>query len=160
MEDGCGSTSIVATERDWRITIKDDVADIQVMQTFVIPTTGAGETTIEEGGYFGAVLPLGAIYTSFRIQRQSHELLGNYAGHTNWSNWDDDDHGEVARLKARGWVRMYENNHASGVTHLSSDSLHGLKQGETEVVTYRYRVAVDNIDRSESAIRIAMRDAR
>jgi hypothetical protein len=153
--DGCGSTPIVATERDWQVTIKGDMADIQVMQTFVIHTTDGVDPSIEESGYFGAVLPRGAIYTSFRVQMQSHDLLGKYAGAT---NWDTEDSSEIAQLKSRGLVRVYEYRHPIGTTHLSSDTIHGLKQGETVVVTYRYSVPVENMGRHESAIRFTMND--
>jgi hypothetical protein len=153
--DGCGSTPIVATERDWQVTIKGDIADIQVMQTFVIQTTYDVDPSIEESGYFGAVLPRGAIYASFRVQTHSHDLYGKYAGDT---NWDAEDNNEIAQLKSRGLVRVYEYRHPTGVTHLSSDTMHGLKQGETVVVTYRYSVPVDNIGRNEAAIRLALHD--
>lgn len=153
--DGCGSTPIIATERDWQVTIKGDMADIQVMQTFVIHLTDGADLSIEESGYFGAVLPRGAIYTSFRVQMQSHDLLGKYAGNT---NWDSDDTIENHALKASGMLRVFEYRHPTGTTHLSSDSIHGLKQGETVVVTYRYSLPVDNMGRHESGLRLTLHD--
>ncbi len=153
--DGCGSTPIVATERDWQVTIKGDLADIQVMQTFIIQTTDGADPSIEESGHFGAVLPRGAIYTSFRVQTNTHDLYGKYAGDT---NWDAEDNNEIAQLKSSGLVRVYEYRHPNGVTHLSSDTMHGLKQGETVVVTYRYSVPVENMGRHEAAIRLALHD--
>jgi hypothetical protein len=153
--DGCGSTPIVATERDWQVSIKGDMADIQVMQTFLIHLTDGAGSSIEESGYFGAVLPRDAIYTSFRVQTQSHDLLGKYAGGT---NWDVEDASEIAQLKSHGLVRVYENRQPTGVTHLSSDTIHGIKQGETVVVTYRYSVPVDSMGYQESGIRLALHD--
>ncbi|NJR71696.1 MAG: hypothetical protein HC782_00440 [Gammaproteobacteria bacterium] len=69
LSDGCGSVPIVAIERDWQVSIHGDIADIQVMQTFVIPITDSATPSIEESGYFSVTLPREAIYTSFRLQR-------------------------------------------------------------------------------------------
>ncbi|MEI6738218.1 MAG: hypothetical protein WCL29_07050, partial [Pseudomonadota bacterium] len=63
--DGWGSVQLVSTELDFQVTIKGDIAEVQVMQTFVIESNDGNAT---EHATFHAVLPRGAQYSSFRVQ--------------------------------------------------------------------------------------------
>jgi hypothetical protein len=145
--DGCGSTPIIASERDWQITVKGKIADIQVMQTFIMPNDGVGSA------YFHAVLPKGAQYSNFRIQTNQHDLIGQYASDT---NWDADNLAEINQLKSKGMVRVFEHRTPQSHTLLSSDTVMDLVEGEMVIVTYRYQVAVDNLNPQQAAIDLAI----
>jgi hypothetical protein len=145
--DGCGGTPVVASERDWQITVKGKIAEIQVMQTFIMPADGVGSA------YFHAVLPKGAQYSNFRMQTNQHDLIGQYANDT---NWDADNLAEINNLKSKGMVRVFEHRTPQSHTLLSSDTVVDLIAGEMVIVTYRYQVAVDNLTPQMGAIELAI----
>ncbi len=132
--DGCVVVPLVATERDFRVTIKGNIAEVQVMQTFVIESNDREAT---ENATFHAVLPKGALYSSFRVQTSQHDLIGQYSIDT---IRDDDD--TTGQLKLQGMIRVFESRQDQSLSTLSSDPLMDLRDGETVVVTYRYQMPI------------------
>jgi hypothetical protein len=148
--DGCGSTPLLAAERDWQVTVKGDIADIQVMQTFMIKSD---DVTATESAYFHAVLPRGAQYASFRVQTGQHDLLGQYASGNDWSENEQTNSDE---LKTKGLVRLFEYRQPDGFTTLSSDTFADLSHDELVIVTYRYQVPITSLGKDLHALQLML----
>ena len=150
---GCHGTILVAGERDVQITIKGNVAEVQIMQTFVVQPMDDSET---DTAVFHAVLPQGASYSSFRVQSRGQDLLGQYAYH---DNMDTDQTHAARQLQAKGLVRVYESIQPTAINALTSDTLFDIAGGETIVVTYRYQMPVEFRDGNKH-LSVALADPR
>ncbi len=149
--DGCGSEELVATEREWYVRIDGAFADVQVMQTFVMPAGSEFVQTEdallwrEAGPWFHAVLPAGAQFTDLKIDTSRHRLVGRLI-EPRESPLTEADLLEVAQRQAQtsGEIGVYARDWET-TTVLSSDVLFDARADETIVVTYRYRVALDRV---------------
>ncbi len=136
MTDGCGGDLIYASERDIQITISQNRADIQVMQTFVIGSNG-GDT--KQSAIFQAGLPNGAYFQGMRVQTDGAVLFGQFSGGI---NWDLDDTADARQLKSRGLIRYFQSQQLSTINSITTDRLTQLGGGESIVVTYHYQIPV------------------
>lgn len=143
ISDGCGGEFLAATERDIQISIKDSLVEVQIMQTFVLPGTDGNPA---QDARFHAVLPKHALYSSFRVVTRHHDLIGEYANHSELEYGDAAHISRTRQLKTRGLVRVYESPQPLASNALSSDPLIDLLEGESIVVTYRYQVPLDSFD--------------
>lgn len=143
MGDGCGSGEIVATERDWYVTIERGVARVKVMQTFNLdlasefdlPQTDqmAGRMPI----WFHAALPATARLVSAQVDTNASSLAGTLVN----ANTDQDD------VRAEGHDGMSVYLHQSTVrtnehTGFTTGFLNLARPGESLVFIYEYEMAV------------------
>lgn len=155
--DGCGAEEVSAMQRDWFVSIDMGIATVQVMQTFLQTEQtermgpSASEATLgdeirdaeDSAPLFSALLPSGAEFWDLRLDFSS----GHLHGKTGALNGDDEqDYQSVMRTmceaQARGELPVYLTQAGSG-SFLSSAQVFDLGAGETVVVTYRYRIAID-----------------
>lgn len=156
--DGCGAEELAAIEREWYVSIDNGIATVQVMQTFVMPeqrdrmvpskseaTLGDEIRDAESGApSFSALLPSGAEFLDMKLDVSSGRLHGKTsAPHED----NEQDYQTMMRTireaQARGELPVYLNQ-AGSVSLVSSAQVLDLRAGETVVVTYRYRIAIDH----------------
>ncbi|MCA3000013.1 MAG: hypothetical protein ING75_15590 [Rhodocyclaceae bacterium] len=155
--DGCGAEEVSAMERDWFVSIDKGIATVQVMQTFLLPEQiermgpSESEATLDdeirdaEGSapLFSALLPSGAEFWDLRLDFSSGRLFGKTSA---LNRGDEQDYQSVMRTKreaqARGELPVYLTQAGSG-SSLRSAQVFDLCAGGTVVVTYRYRIAID-----------------
>ena len=138
--DGCEGVPLMPIEREWFVSIKGDVATVQVQQAFAVPAmyqqaNDNGDDTREafSGPWFHALLPKGAQFISLTVDAQHGRRIGRWIGEV-----DRDDNDQPLK---NGDIRTY--TYAGGdVTSLSSEPITALLEGETVVVTYQYQMLV------------------
>ena len=135
--DGCEGVPLMPMEREWFVSIKGDVAQVHVQQTFAIPVAHQQDADdvrgARSGPWFHALLPKGAQFISLTVDAQQGRRIGRWID----SSRDDDPDAPLEN----GDIRTYTYT-GGNVTSLSSEAITTLVEGETAVVTYRYQVPV------------------
>jgi len=138
--DGCEGVPLIPMEREWFVSIKGDLAEVQVQQTFEVPAAyrqdndnGDDLREARSGPWFHALLPKGAQFISLVVDVQHGRRIGRWIGE---ADRDDTD-----KPLDNGDIRTYTYT-GGGVTSLSSEPITALVEGETIVVTYRYQMPV------------------
>jgi hypothetical protein len=155
--DGCGAEELPAIEREWHVLIDNGIATVQVMQTFVLPeqtermvlspseaSLGDEVRDAESGApSFSALLPTGAEFLDIKLDVTNGRLHGKASA---LNEDDEQDYQSVMRTmreaQARGELLIYLNQ-AGSAPYFSSAQVLDLRAGETIVVTYRYRIAIE-----------------
>jgi hypothetical protein len=149
--DGCGAEEVGAIEREWYVTIDGNLAIVQVMQTFVVPEEpmpefGSPSETEPVLPWFSAMLPKGAQLLNLVVDTSKKRLLATSQSMDQLNNFDDEAHQQMARAaQAKGELPMFITG-SWGDEFVSTGEVLGLRAGETVVVTYRYRVLIDDND--------------
>ncbi len=156
--DGCGAEELPAIEREWYVSIDGGMATVQVMQTFVLPEAGERSTTESDSELssheardpdntapsFSALLPNGAAFLSMTVDTSRTRLNAKAAA---VDENDDQDYETAQRtmreVQSRGDLPVYINQSANTV-FISSAPVLDFRAGETIVVTYRYRIAIEH----------------
>ena len=137
--DGCEGVPLTPIEREWFVSIKGDVAQVHVQQTFVIPVAHQQDVDdvrgARRGPWFHALLPKGAQFISLTVDAQQGRRIGRWID----SSRDDDPDAPLEN----GDIRTYTYT-GGNVTSLSSEPITALVEGETVVVTYRYQMPVSS----------------
>jgi hypothetical protein len=159
--DGCGSDLLPAIEREWVVTVDAKHIDVQVMQTFMLPSNEGAPRDDAIIARFYAQLPKGASYSHFRVDTESGVTLGPFSDD---ADWDSDDFKTANALATRGEIRVFAYQ-ARGANTLSSDMVAGVRAGETVIVTYRYRMPLNvttapNTISRESIVSVALNEPR
>jgi|GEM_PF-4074599 len=138
--DGCEGVKLMPMEREWSVSIKGEVADVQVQQTFAVPAVyqqemddGGDLREARSGPWFHALLPGGAQFMSLTVDAQHGRRIGRWIGEA--------DRDDTEKPLNNGDIRTYTYT-GGGVTSLSSEPITALVEGETVVITYRYQIPV------------------
>ncbi len=151
--DGCGGDLIYASERDIQITVDRNIAEIRVMQTFMVEPND-GYTS--QRALFQAGLPNGADFQSLRVQTDRITLLGQFSNGAPGIDTPDDAT-EARRLNSQGLVRYFQSSQPAAENTITTDLLTGLIGGESLVVVYRYQIPVMSVA-GIAAISLALAD--
>lgn len=140
MGDNGASAALDAMERDWRIRINSNVAEVRVMQTFLMPADGPAVA------HFQAVLPSGAVLASFKVDATDVTQTGELMAHQLFTEMD--------RAEVRNETRARHKKRRLTVwindRHIESDSILNLTLGETVTVEYSYNMPVMHSNHSAS----------
>jgi len=131
---GCDQETLEAIERDWRIRINDDVAEVRIMQTFLIPVNGP--TTAN----FHASLPDGAVLSSLKFDAGAITQTGEPVTLEVFTNMSRAD---IGAIHNRSRLVVVINDR-----HIESDSILNLTPGETVTIEYNYTMSVLHINNS------------
>ena len=134
MKVGCDQETLEAIERDWRIRINDDVAEVRIMQTFLMPVNGP--TTAN----FRASLPDGAVLSSLKVDAGAITQTGEPVTLEVFTNMSRAD---VDAIHNRGRLVVMISDR-----HIEADSILNLMPGETITIEYNYTMSVLHINNS------------
>lgn len=151
MLDGCGGSLIDPGEHDIQITIHQNRAEIQVMQTFMIASNDQGT---KQTALFRADLPKAAYFHGMRVQTDSAMLIGQFSS---GGNWDLDEPAGSEQLTSRGLIRYFHSHQLATSNTITTAPLTQLGGGDSIVVIYQYQIPVVP-NRDISAISLALLD--
>ncbi len=116
-----------AVERDWRVRIDDDTAEVRVKQTFLLP---ADEPT---AAFYEASLPPNAKLIGLKAHAPQKILSGRVLATNDFTGMNRD---ELNKLKRHGVLIMWNDE---GM--FSTDQIINLIPNETVVIEYTYSVS-------------------
>ena len=128
--DGCTRAPVAALDRDWRIRINGSMAEVRVMQSFLMPADGPAVAN------FRAELPSRAILSSLRVDSATSASVQTAQMMTNL---------EFAAMSSAKMRALRKSNRLMVLINgrqLETDSILHLVPGETVTVEYTYMTPV------------------
>lgn len=140
---GCESEPITALERDWLVRIDGDVAEVRIMQAFMMPADGP------TAAYFLAQLPRGATLKDLKAHTGKKTHTGEFI---KLDSLVGARHAEVRAINKLDGLMMWNDQgaiHTDHITHLTP--------GET--ITFEYTYALKIVSRDAlRALELALTD--
>jgi hypothetical protein len=158
VSDGCMSFPRSASEREWLVTLRGDVAEIQVMQTFFVPLTYADTYAVDQAEgredaspWFHAVLPRGASLLDWKLDTESGQRNGVLVAVSQSDARGAHNEPATSVLRGENSVRVFVSGNDQQ-QWFSTDALNDLLGGQTVVVTYRYEIALAKVDTTRQLV--------